>query len=85
MVWKIQKTSKFEKQYRKLQPHIQKQCDEAIDTLRYSDNPRMLGKRVVNRDDEYRYRFGGYRLIYTPNIAVVLIDLLEVSKRERAY
>ena len=65
MTWDIERTPKFLRSYEKLSSEIQKQCEDVIDTLRHSDNPRALGKPLS--DKTYRYRFGGYRLIISPS------------------
>lgn len=82
-MWSVSRTNVFEKHYRKLRPSVQSRCDEVIDVLANSVNPRMLGSQLS--DGTYRYRFGDYRLIYDADIQLVLIDLLDVGHRSDIY
>ena len=84
LVWRVERTNRFVRSYTKLSSDAQMRCDAVIDELACSDNPRMLGDRMVG-DNSYKYRFGDYRLIYGVTTSIMIIDLLDVGKRSRIY
>lgn len=61
----------------------QRRCDNAIVELANSENPRVLGDRLVGGG--YKYRFGDYRLIYDVEYSLTLLELYDVGKRGRIY
>lgn len=83
-MWGIERTPKFTRSYAKLSSDAQQRCNGVISELAGSDDPRLLGDRLVG-EDAYKYRFGDYRLIYAVGIRVRLIELLNVGKRSRVY
>lgn len=83
MVWTVERRSAFERGYAKLSSDAQRRCDNAVDELANSENPRMLGSRLVGGG--YKYRFGDYRLIYDVVYSLTLLELYDVGKRGRIY
>jgi mRNA interferase RelE/StbE len=51
-----------------------------------ADNPRPTGcKKLKGRINEYRLRFGNYRLIYTVSDAVLTVIVIKIAHRKQAY
>lgn len=83
MVWSVERMAAFESGYAKLSSEAQERCDDAVDELANSDNPRVLVDRLVGGG--YKYRFGNYRLIYDVVYSLTLLELYDVGKRGRVY
>ena len=69
--------------YAKLASDMWKRCDSAVDEQANSENPRMLGDRLVGGG--YKYRFGNYRLIYDVVYNLTLLEMYDVGKRGNVY
>lgn len=65
-------------------PEAQSRCDVVVAELADSDDPNQLGDRLVGRN-AYKYRFGDYRLIYSADYQLTLLELYDVGKRSRIY
>jgi len=48
------------------------------------DNPRLLGKKLVN-EDFWRYRVGDYRILTNIDDDQILILIVEVAHRREIY
>lgn len=83
MVWAVDRWPAFERGYAKLSSDAQRRCDNAIDELANSEDPRVLGDRLAGGG--YKYRFGDYRLIYDVAYRLTLLELYDVGKRGRIY
>lgn len=85
MSYSIRFTPRAAKQIRKLDPvtanRIRRFLDEKLARL---DNPRQLGKKLVN-DDFWRYRVGDYRLLTNIDDDQILILIVEVAHRRSIY
>lgn len=64
-MYQIEVSSKVQKQFKKLNPHITDRILQWIEThLVNTENPRLFGKPLKgNMKDFWRYRIGDYRLI----------------------
>lgn len=55
--------------------------EQKLSTL---ENPRQLGKKLVN-EDFWRYRVGDYRILATIDDDQILILVVEIAHRRDAY
>ena len=83
MVWSVEKRPAFRRGYAKLASDARIRCDSAVDELANSEDPRMLGDRLVGGG--YKYRFGNYRLIYDVVYSLTLLELYDVGKRGNVH
>lgn len=83
MTWHVERKAAFERGYAKLSSDAQMRCNGVVDMLANSEDPRVLGSRLVGGG--YKYRFGDYRLIYDVVYNLTLLELHNVGKRGRVY
>jgi mRNA interferase RelE/StbE len=53
--------------------------------LALSDNPRPHGCKKLTGREEYRIRVGDYRVIYEIHDAVLVVLVVRIARREKAY
>jgi len=81
----IRFTPKAAKQVIKLDPTAAKRIRGFLEQkLARLDNPRMLGKKLVN-EEFWRYRVGDYRILTTIDDDQILILIVEVAHRREVY
>lgn len=72
------------KQLNKLPLETITDIDSAISKLAY--NPKPLGCIKLNHPDElYRIRIRDYRVIYTINDNVLIIEVIRIAHRKESY
>jgi mRNA interferase RelE/StbE len=73
------------RQIRKLDPATAQRIRSFLeDKLAQLDNPRLLGKKLVN-EDFWRYRVGDYRILTVIDDDQVLVLIVEVAHRRQVY
>jgi mRNA interferase RelE/StbE len=73
------------RQIRKLDPATAQRIRSFLeDKLAQLDNPRLLGKKLVN-EDFWRYRVGDYRILTVIDDDQVLVLVVEVAHRRQVY
>jgi mRNA interferase RelE/StbE len=73
------------RQIRKLDPAIARRIRSFLeDKLAQLENPRLLGKKLVNEDFR-RYRVGDYRILTVIDDDQVLVLIVEVAHRRQVY
>lgn len=87
MKYRIETTSKFDKEFRKLDSYTQRMMKAWIDKyLTDCENPRIHGKALTaNRNGQWRYRIGDYRLICIIEDDQLIITALNVGHRREIY
>jgi mRNA interferase RelE/StbE len=81
----IRFTPKAAKQVSKLDPAAAKRIRSFLEQkLAQLDNPRLLGKKLVN-EEFWRYRVGDYRILTYIDDDQVLILIVEVAHRREVY
>ena len=79
MIYTINTTPEFDKEFKKLDKFTQK-------NLEGCENPRMQGKGLTsNRSGQWRYRIGDYRLICIIEDKELIILALTVGHRRDVY
>lgn len=85
MSYVIRFTPKAAKQVKKLDPVVAKRIRTFLEQkLSRLDNPRRLGKKLVN-DEFWSYRVGDYRLLTNIDDNQILILVVEVAHRRDIY
>ncbi len=87
MIFKVKTTSRFEKEFRKLDKYTQRMIKAWIDkNLDECTNPRIHGKALTaNRNGQWRYRIGDYRLICEIYDDQLIILALAIGHRREVY
>jgi len=81
----IRFTTNAAKQVRKLDPTAAKRIRGFLEQkLAQLDNPRLLGKKLVN-EEFWRYRVGDYRILTNIDDDQILILIVEVAHRRDVY
>ncbi|MET4783421.1 type II toxin-antitoxin system RelE/ParE family toxin [Glaciihabitans sp. UYNi722] len=77
----IRFTQKAAKRVRKLEPIAARRIRSFLEQkLAQLDNPRLLGKKLVN-EEFWRYRVGDYRILTNLDNDQILILIVEVARR----
>lgn len=87
MTYVVETTERFDKEFKKLDRYTQRMIFSWIDKhLEGCDNPRVTGKRLsANRNGQWRYRIGDYRLICEIEDNRLVILALSVGHRKSVY
>lgn len=87
MMYSVETTSRFDKEFRKLDRYTQRMLKSWIDkNLMNCENPRIHGKGLTsNRSGQWRYRIGDYRLICEIQDDRLVILALSVGHRREVY
>ena len=87
MTYKIETTSRFHKEFKKLDKYTKKMIKAWIEkNLIDCENPRTHGKGLTsNRSGQWRYRIGDYRLICEIQDNELIILALSVGHRKDVY
>ena len=87
MSYSIETTSRFDKEFKKLDKYTQKIIKSWIEkNLIDCSNPRQHGKGLsANRSDQWRYRIGNYRIICIIEDNTLVITALTVGHRRDVY
>lgn len=87
MTYKVETTSRFDKEFKKLNKYTQSMIKAWITkNLIGCENPRIHGKALTaNRKGQWRYRIGDYRLICEIQDNELIILALSVGHRREVY
>ena len=87
MSWQIETTSRFDKEFKKLDRYTQKLIHGWITkNIDNTDDPRRHGKPLTgDLSGLWRYRIGDYRLICTLNDDRLIILALSIGHRRDIY
>ena len=87
MTYWVRTTSKFDKEFKKLDRYTQKMIKSWImNHLEGCTDPRTTGKGLTaNRSGQWRYRIGDYRLICEIQDDELIILALTVGHRREVY
>ena len=87
MNYSVETTSRFDKEFKKLDRYTQRMIKAWIEkNLEGCTNPRQHGKGLtVNRNGQGRYRIGDYRLICQIEDDRLVILVLNIGHRREVY
>lgn len=72
-----------QKEITKLPKQVQNKVLEALVSL--SENPRPNGCKKLVGTDSWRFRVGEYRIVYSIEDNVLLIEVIRVAHRKEVY
>ena len=87
MSWQLETTSRFDKEFKRLDRYTQKLIQGWITkNIDNTDDPRQHGKPLTgDLSGLWRYRIGDYRLICTLNDNRLIILALSIGHRRDIY
>ncbi|HBK27740.1 MAG TPA: type II toxin-antitoxin system mRNA interferase toxin, RelE/StbE family [Dialister sp.] len=87
MTYSVETTTRFDKEFRKLDRYTQRLIKGwIVKNLIDTENPRLHGKGLTaNRSGQWRYRIGDYRLICHIDDGKLIILALSVGHRREVY
>lgn len=87
MSYSVETTSRFDKEFKKLDRYTQRMIKAWIEkNLIGCENPRVHGKGLTaNRSGQWRYRIGDYRLICLIQDRELIILALTIGHRRDVY
>ena len=87
MMYRVETTARFDREFRKLDRYTQRMLKAWIEkNLVNCDDPRRHGKGLTaHRSGEWRYRIGDYRLICEIQDSQLVILALTVGHRRNVY
>ena len=84
-LWSIDRTGIFKKQFKRLNPTLQKKATNAVEELVSSEDPRRLGKYKKSLS-VYAYELDkSNRLIYKVNFGEGVVFLARVGNHKQSY
>lgn len=83
MTWTVEIESSAAKQLANLDKPVRKRVTDTIDKL--AENPRPPGSRTVITEGCLRVRVGDYRIKYNVDDGRVVVTVIEVVHRSKAY
>ena len=87
MSWHIETTTRFDREFKKLDRYTQRMVKAWIEKhLVGCDDPRVHGKGLTaNRSGQWRYRIGDYRMICLIEDEKLIILALSIGHRSSIY
>lgn len=85
-MWRIQFTSKADKQFGKLDRQTQQEIIKCLEKILENQDPYCFGKTLSgDLSGFWRYRVGKYRLICEIQKDVLIIEIISIAKRDKVY
>ena len=86
MTWKIELSQHAEKQFSKLDKHIQKEIIHYLKNTLTKKNPKISGKALSsNMKGLWRFRYSDYRMICQLIDDELIILVLKIGHRKHIY
>ena len=86
MTWKIEFDAHAEKQFSKLDRHIQKEIINYLKAVAAKENPKNSGKPLsANMKGLWRFRYSNYRIVCQFIDQELIILVLKVAHRKHVY
>ncbi len=83
-MYEVKYSRDAEKFILKLNPKNKKQIQESVEKLRNQDSSCDI-KKLSGRKSNYRLRAGIFRIIYIKHNKLLIIEIIKISKRDKAY
>lgn len=86
-MYRLLTTKEFDRQFKKLDPSVQKMVKRWIDKhLAGTSDPRLQGKGLTgSMKSLWRYRIGNYRLLVDIRDEELVIVAIDIDHRSRVY
>ena len=87
MIYSVETTERFDREFKKLDRYTQRMIKAWIEkNLEGCEDPRQHGKALTqNRKGQWRYRIGDYRLICLKEDRKLIILALSIGHRREIY
>lgn len=87
MIYRLETTARFDKEFKKLDRYTQRMLKSwIVKNLMNTENPRTHGKGLTaNRSGQWRYRIGDYRMICLIEDDKLIILALTIGHRREVY
>lgn len=87
MSYRVETTSRFDREFKKLDRYTQRMLKAwIVKNLVDCDDPRVFGKALsANRRGQWRYRIGDYRLICDIQDEKLVILAMSIGHRREVY
>lgn len=86
MIWRVEFTKRADKQLSKLAHEVQQDVVSYLEHVVTSGDPRNFGKPLVgDLSGFWRYRVGKFRIICDLIDERLIVEVIEVGKRETIY
>ncbi len=82
--FEIQWKASAKRELKKLEPVVIKRIIEAAETLRDMPYPQGV-KKIQGAEHTYRIRVGQYRVVYSVEANILLIEIIKVGHRKEVY
>jgi mRNA interferase RelE/StbE len=82
-MYKITIKKSAQKELQQISPPYNQKIAEAIDDL--ADNPRPNGVKKLKGEEAYRIRVADYRIIYTIEDVIQIVEIQRIRHRKDAY
>ncbi|MDL2216557.1 type II toxin-antitoxin system RelE/ParE family toxin [Desulfovibrio sp. OttesenSCG-928-M14] len=83
MAYNVEITPQARRAIQKLPPEIAAAAFALFERL--ADNPRLLGSKKLSGSDQYRIRFGDYRVLYGIQDKMLIVSIFKVAHRREVY
>lgn len=89
MPWRVEFKPAARRQFAKLEKVTRKRVFAALERMAMElskpDEPRQSDVKMGGTVNDYRLRVGGYRVIFRPDGAALIVTVIEVEKRGDVY
>ena len=86
MAYSVKLAKIAERQLGKLDPQVQRRVGELIDRLESLADPRAIGEALHgDLKDFWKYRAGDWRLVASIHDDVLVVEVIEIVHRSKAY
>ena len=82
-MYQIRIKKSAQKELQQISPPYNQKIIEAIDSL--AENPRPEGVKKLKSEEAYRIRVGDYRVVYTIEDVIQIIEVQRIRHRKDAY
>lgn len=86
-MWQFKPSNRFKSSYKRLSNELANAVDDALKTLSTEERPERLGiPKMSSRKGYFAWEFGrSCRLLYRPDYANNILELLRVCSHKEAY
>ena len=86
MGYRVQFSPAADRQFDKLDKPVQRRIQSFIERLESLNDPRAIGAALHgDLKERWKYRTGDWRLIATIHDGFVIIEIVEIAHRSKAY
>ena len=84
--WKIVFKKSAFKEYKKLPKQYKEKTNEVLEMLQINPLNEILNiRKIRNKNNYYRVRFGDYRIVYSLQKKLLIVEIIRVGHRQDVY